>query len=303
MSDTAISIRGLKKSYGSTEAVRGIDLEVNRGEVFAFLGPNGAGKTTTVEILEGFRQRSAGEVSVLGVDPWRADRRWRARIGLVLQRSQLVPELTVRETLALYAGYYPAPRPIEETLKLVGLSEEASQRAGRLSGGQQRRLDVAIALVGDPELIFLDEPTTGFDPAARRQAWEVIQTLRGLGKTVFLTTHYMQEAEELANRVAVIADGKIRAFGTPETLAQRDGAPSEIGFALPSGVALGDLPPELGMGAELCDGNTARIRVSRPVGALHALTDWALHHGHELPDLRVTRPSLEEIYLQLTSES
>jgi ABC-2 type transport system ATP-binding protein len=302
MSEFAVAMHGLKKSYGTNEAVRGIDLEVKLGEVFAFLGPNGAGKTTTVEILEGFRKRTAGEVTVLGVDPWRASRAWRARIGLVLQRCQLVPELTVRETLKLYAGYYPAPRPVEETIELVGLTEQAKQRAGRLSGGQQRRLDVAIALVGDPDLIFLDEPTTGFDPLARRQAWEVIGSLHKLGKTVFLTTHYMDEAETLADRVAVIAAGRLVASGTPETLAERDGAPSEIGFTLPDGVAVGDLPGGLAANVEVSDGSAARLRVRQPVTALHALTGWALERGYELIDLQVSRPSLEDIYLQLTRE-
>ncbi len=302
MSELAIAVHGLKKSYGSTEAVQGIDLEVKRGEVFTFLGPNGAGKTTTVEILEGFRKRNAGEVTVLGVDPWRAPREWRARIGLVPQRCELVPELTVREALKLYAGYYPAPRPVAETIGLVGLAEQEKQRTGRLSGGQQRRLDVAIALVGDPDLIFLDEPTTGFDPQARRQAWDVIASLRTLGKTVFLTTHYMDEAERLADRVAVIATGRIVASGTPQTLAQRDGAPTEIGFTLPDGVTVGDLPGGLAANVEVQNGSAARLRVHQPVAALNTLTSWALERSFSLPDLHVTRPSLEDVYLQLTRE-
>ncbi len=302
MSECAVAINGLKKSYGSNEAVRGIDLEVGLGEIFAFLGPNGAGKTTTVEILEGFRKRNAGEVTVLGVDPWRASREWRARIGLVLQRCELVPELTVREALKLYAGYYPAPRLVEETIELVGLTEQENQRTGRLSGGQQRRLDVAIALVGDPDLIFLDEPTTGFDPQARRQAWDVIASLGKLGKTVFLTTHYMDEAERLADRVAVIAAGRIVASGTPETLAQRNGAPTEIGFTLPNGVAVGDLPGGLAANVAVSEGSAARLRVRQPVAALNTLTNWALERDYPLVDLQVNRPSLEDIYLQLTRE-
>src|ERR1700685_937822 len=220
-SQSVISVRGLVKRYGDHEAVRGIDLEIYRGEIFAFLGPNGAGKTTTVEILEGFRKASGGEVEVLGEDPGRAPASWRARIGIVLQDSEAEPGLTVRECLELYAGYYPAPRDVDETVALVDLAGQADRRGSALSGGQRRRLDVALALIGDPELIFLDEPTTGFDPAARRAAWEVIAGLRDLGKTIFLTTHYMEEAEWLADRIAVIAAGEIVAQGTPQTLPHR----------------------------------------------------------------------------------
>jgi ABC-2 type transport system ATP-binding protein len=209
-----IEVRGLRKSYDGVEAVAGVDLELRAGEVFAFLGPNGAGKTTTVEILEGYRRRDAGDVLVLGVDPAGAGRDWRARIGVVLQESQPEDELTVEECLSLYAGYYPRPRPVAETLELVGLAGRRSARCGRLSGGQRRRLDVALALIGDPELIFLDEPTTGFDPAARKSAWDVIAGLRDLGKTIFLTTHYMEEAEYLADRIAVLAAGRIVAEGS-----------------------------------------------------------------------------------------
>src|SRR3954449_6394212 len=219
MADAVISVKGLRKSYDGFEAVRGIDLEVGAGEIFAFLGPNGAGKTTTVEILEGYRARNAGEVSVLGIDPQRADRAWRNRVGFVLQESRLVPELTPREAVEQYAGYYSSPRDIDETLDLVGLAEKANARTATLSGGQQRRLDVALALIGDPELLFLDEPTTGFDPAARREAWEVIGGLRDLGKTVFLTTHYMDEAQRLADHVAIVKDGVIVAEGAPGELA------------------------------------------------------------------------------------
>src|SRR6266480_7850998 len=218
MADSVINVKDLRKSYDDLEAVKGIDLEVGGGEIFAFLGPNGAGKTTTVEILEGYRTRTGGEVSVLGIDPQSADRDWRQRVGFVLQESRLVPELTPREAVEQYAGYYKAPRNVDETVELVGLTSKRDVRTSRLSGGQQRRLDVALALIGDPELLFLDEPTTGFDPSARRQAWDVIGGLRSLGKTVFLTTHYMEEAQALADRVAIISAGRIVATGSPESL-------------------------------------------------------------------------------------
>ncbi len=237
-----ISVRGLRKSYDGFEAVRGIDLEIGAGEIFAFIGPNGAGKTTTVEILEGYRTRNAGEVSVLGIDPQQADRAWRNRVGFVLQESRLVPELTPREAVEQYAGYYTSPRDIDETVSLVGLAEKANARTSTLSGGQQRRLDVALALIGDPELLFLDEPTTGFDPSARRQAWDVIGGLRDLGKTVFLTTHYMDEAQALADRVAIISAGRIVATGSPEDVGGDREARTEISFRLPAGIARPDLP-------------------------------------------------------------
>ncbi len=242
MSEPVIVVSGLRKSYGEFEAVRGIELEVRAGEVFAFLGPNGAGKTTTVEILEGYRDRSAGEVSVLGADPGTAGREWRERIGIVLQQCRMRPELTVRETLDLYAGYYREPLPVERTIDHVGLGERADTRAGALSGGQLRRLDVGVALIGDPDLLFLDEPTTGFDPSARRQAWDVIAGLRDLGKTVFLTTHYMDEAQRLADRVAIIARGAIVAEGRPDELGDRERRPATISFRLPAGVSASELP-------------------------------------------------------------
>jgi ABC-2 type transport system ATP-binding protein len=288
----------LRKSYGGTEAVRGIDLEVAAGEVFAFLGPNGAGKTTTVEILEGYRARSGGEVTVLGEDPEHAGREWRERIGIVLQSCRLDPYLTVRESLGLYAGYYRAPRPIDEVIELVGLGEKADERASRLSGGQQRRLDVGMALIGDPELLFLDEPTTGFDPSARRQAWDVIAGLRDLGKTVFLTTHYMDEAQRLADRVTIIAAGEIVARGTPEDLGDRENQPATIRFRLPAGVGPADLP---GDGVAAADGEFV-LSTTTPVATLNELTGWALGRGLDLDGLEVTRPSLEDIYLQLTAE-
>jgi ABC-2 type transport system ATP-binding protein len=290
-----ISVRGLRKRYGALEAVAGIDLEVRRGEIFAFLGPNGAGKTTTVEILEGFRKRSDGEVSVLGVDPAHAGPEWRNRVGTVLQESAPEPGLTVRECLQLYAGYYDAPRDIDETIALVGLQAKAETLGEELSGGQRRRLDVALGLVGDPELIFLDEPTTGFDPSARRTAWAVIDGLRTLGKTVFLTTHYMDEAESLADRIAVIAGGRIVAEGTPQTLGGRERMAARISFTLPSGVVATELP----LPASAHDGRV-EIQTELPLADVGTLADWALGRGLDLPDLDVRRPSLEDVYLQLT---
>ena len=283
MPEPAISIRGLRKSYGDNEAVRGIDLEVQTGEVFAFLGPNGAGKTTTVEILEGYRKRSGGEITVLGEDPQRAGGEWRERIGIVLQSGRLDPYLTVRESLALYGGYYRAPRPVDEVIELVGLEEKADARAGKLSGGQQRRLDVGLALVGDPELLFLDEPTTGFDPSARRQAWDAIAGLRELGKTVFLTTHYMDEAQRLADRVTIIAGGEIVARGTPEDLGDRKSQPATIRYREGE--------------REVVVETTTLART------LHELTGAALERGEELEGLEVTRPSLEDVYLELTEST
>jgi ABC-2 type transport system ATP-binding protein len=280
LAEPVISIKGLRKSYGETEAVRGIDLEVNRGEIFAFLGPNGAGKTTTVEILEGYRRRSGGEATVLGEDPERAGREWRERIGIVLQSGRVDPYLTVRESLDLYAGYFRRPRPSEEVIALVGLEGKADERTSRLSGGQQRRLDVGMALIGDPELLFLDEPTTGFDPSARRQAWDVIAGLRDLGKTVFLTTHYMDEAQRLADRVTIIAAGRIVARGTPEDLGGRESGETTIRYRR--------------------EGREVVVQTATPVQTLHELTGEALARGETLEGLEVTRPSLEDVYLELT---
>jgi len=294
-SDAAIAIDGLRKSYGSFEAVRGVSLQVRRGEIFAFLGPNGAGKTTTVEILEGFRSRDAGEVSVLGVDPARGDRAWRARIGIVLQEGRAQPNLTPRETLELWSAYYPHPKPVAETIALVGLEEKADERVARLSGGQRRRLDVGLALVGDPDLIFLDEPTTGFDPAARRAAWKVIAGLRDLGKTVFLTTHYLDEAQELADRVAIIKGGVIVAEGPPASLASASPV-TEITFVPPAGVALSELP---GGPAIERAGGLARLQTELPTRVLAELCGWAAGRGIELERLEVTRPTLEDVYLEL----
>ncbi|MFN8161071.1 MAG: ABC transporter ATP-binding protein [Solirubrobacterales bacterium] len=299
--ESAISIGGLRKSYGDFEAVRGIDLEVEPGEVFAFLGPNGAGKTTTVEILEGYRQRSGGEVEVLGKDPGTAGAAWRERIGIVLQTNKLDPYLTVRESLELYAGYYREPRPVDEVIALVGLGEKAEERASRLSGGQQRRLDVGIALVGDPELLFLDEPTTGFDPTARRQAWDVIAGLRDLGKTIFLTTHYMDEAQRLADRVAIIARGEIVARGTPDDLGDRGEQPATISFRLPQGVQASELPAGLRAVPASNGAGAVELASGDPVADLNRLTGWALERRLELEGLEVTRPTLEDIYIELTS--
>ena len=296
MDDDAITVRGLRKSYGDVQAVRGVDLAVHRGEVFALLGPNGAGKTTTVEILEGYRDRSAGDVDVLGHDPARRSRGMRERIGIVLQSTGVDPYLTVHETIRLYAGYYPSPRDPDEVIELVDLVEKRDARVIKLSGGQQRRLDVAVALAGDPELLFLDEPTTGFDPGARRNAWEMVRNLKALGKTVFLTTHYMDEAQHLADRVAVIAKGEIVAEGPPTTLGDRHLADAAIRFRLPSAA---ELPPELaGRVIETADGY--ELIVPDATRALHDLTGWALGHGMELEGLHVSQPTLEDVYLELT---
>ncbi len=295
MGDPAIVVRGLRKRYGDLEAVRGVDLVVERGEVFALLGPNGAGKTTTIEILEGYLAPSAGEIRVLGEDPRRADRAWRGRIGIVLQSIGLDPYLTVRETVELYAGYYPAARDVDEVLELVGLAEQRDVRVRRLSGGQQRRLDVAVALVGDPELLFLDEPTTGFDPGARRNAWDMIRDLAALGKTVFLTTHYMDEAEALASRVAVIAAGRIVAEGPPRSLGDRHLAWARIRFRLPSDAGM---PPVTG--SVRSEDGSVEIRTREPARVLHELTGWAIEREVDLEGLQVTSPTLEDVYLELT---
>jgi ABC-2 type transport system ATP-binding protein len=296
----AIRVTGLRKRYGELEAVRGIDFEVAEAECFALLGPNGAGKTTTVEILEGYRDRDAGEVEVLGYDPRRGDRDLRERIGIVLQSSGHFRELTVREVLDLFGGYYPRPRATGEVIDLVGLGDKAGARIKTLSGGQQRRLDLALGLVGDPDLLFLDEPTTGFDPSARRRSWELIESLRELGKTILLTTHYMDEAQNLADRVAILAAGRVVAAGTPDSLGGRDEGEAVIAFRLPAGTALADLPAGL-PGRPAAHEDRLELRTTEPTRALSLLTGWALARGEELDALTVTRPSLEDVYLRLTS--
>jgi ABC-2 type transport system ATP-binding protein len=297
--EPVISVQGLRMSYDGFEAVRGIDLDVAAGEIFAFLGPNGAGKTTTVEILEGYRRRTAGEVSVLGIDPRDADRGWRNRVGFVLQESRLVPELTPREAVEQYAGYYSAPRDVDETVDLVGLKDKAAVRTSKLSGGQQRRLDVALALIGDPELLFLDEPTTGFDPSARRQAWDVIGGLRDLGKTVFLTTHYLEEAQALADRVAIISAGRIVATGSPEELTADGQGRTEISFRIPAGVHAPELPFAVRTSARI-DAGAVSLTAEDPIPLLRELTNWAAERGVGLPGLTVGTPTLEDVYLELT---
>ena len=300
MTEAAIEVRGLAKAYGSVQAVAGVDLSVAEGEIFALLGPNGAGKTTTVEILEGFTARDSGEVRVLGQDPADNAPALKARIGIVAQEIAADPFLTVAELARMIAGTYPAPRPVDEVIELVGLREKRNTRAGRLSGGQQRRLDVALALVGDPDLLFLDEPTTGFDPDARLEAWAMVRNLRTLGKTVLLTTHYMDEAQQLADRVAVIAGGRIIAEGTPDTLGNRAAAASRIRFRSPEGAAL---PAQFAALALESAPGTILLEAEDPVPLLHELTGWALAQKIELEGLEVTRPSLEETYLDLIAQN
>ena len=278
---SAIEVSGLRKAYGNLEAVRGVDFSIEEGEVFGLLGPNGAGKTTTVEILEGYRDRDAGEVRVLGHDPKRPGADFRERIGVVLQHSNMWPNLTVRETHAIFAGYYNAPRDVDEVVALVGLQEKANARVKSLSGGQKRRLDLGIALLGDPDLVFLDEPTTGFDPQARRAAWEMIRSLRSLGKTVLLTTHYLDEAEQLADRVAVMRAGQIVRIGTPAELTTTE-LQTEIRYRQ--------------------NGEEMLVQTDEPTRLLAELTSAAVARGEELEGLQVRRPSLEEVYLALTAE-
>jgi ABC-2 type transport system ATP-binding protein len=289
---SVIEVRGLRKSYGPVEAVRGIDLTVSAGEIVAFLGPNGAGKTTTVEILSGHRHRDAGEVSVLGFDPGGAPRALRERIGIVPQETAVEPVLSVAETVRLYSSAYPHPLEVGEVLGLVGLDAQRNARVSTLSGGQQRRLDLAIGIAGDPELLFLDEPTTGFDPAARRRSWELIRRLRSLGKTILLTTHYIEEAQRLADRVVVIGSGRVIATGTPDGLARE--RPTVISFRVPApGIPLPQAPQQ---------GETVTLSTETPTKTLLPLLTWADIHGYELGGLSVTQPSLEDVYLQLTRE-
>jgi ABC-2 type transport system ATP-binding protein len=300
VSPAAIEIRGLRKSYGAVEALRGIDLSVSEGEVFGLLGPNGAGKTTTVEIVEGFRRRDAGSVSVLGFDPAAGDRKLKQQIGIVLQSTGMDPYLTVAETIDMFRGYYPAPRPRDEVIELVGLTDKRDATVTKLSGGQHRRLDVAIALAGDPRLLFLDEPTTGFDPGARRSAWEVIKNLAALGKTIFLTSHAMDEVEYLADRVAIIAAGRIVAEGAPSTLAGRQKAATVVKFQLPAEVR--ELPEQLRQGATV-EGDQVQVSTNDPTRTLYELTSWAVQTHISLAGLEVSRPSLEDIYLGITQDA
>jgi ABC-2 type transport system ATP-binding protein len=293
--ERVIEVRGLRKSYAEVQALRGIDFHVERGEVFALLGPNGAGKTTATEILEGYRARSAGEVDVLGQDPAKGGQDLKRRVGIVLQSTGLDPFLTVRETVEMYGGYYPHPRRPGEVIDAVGLAEKADTRVRKLSGGQQRRLDVAIALAGDPELLFLDEPTTGFDPSARRAAWDMVRALVDLGKTVFLTTHFMDEAQVLAHRVAVIAQGEIVAEGTPDTIAGRDRMLARIRYRVPDGAPA--LPE---WGQEPQPDGSFLLRAEDPTKIAHEVTGWALERGFSFELFEVAQPSLEDVYLDLT---
>jgi ABC-2 type transport system ATP-binding protein len=295
--EPAVEVRDLRKSYGAVEAVRGIDLRVERGQVFALLGPNGAGKTTTVEILEGHRQRDAGEVRVLGRDPAGNARDLKERIGIVLQQTGVDEHLTVREVVEMVGGYYPRPRPASEVLELAGLADQADRRVRKLSGGQRRRVDFAVALAGNPELLFLDEPTTGFDPSARRQAWETLRELSGDGTTIFLTTHFMDEAHALADRLAIIADGRIVAEGTADELIRRAGRGTRIRFRLDDGAE-----PPTEVGASRVAGRW-EIRAADPTSTLHRLTSWAVSGGGELHDLEVARDSLEDVYLAMTGHT
>ena len=294
-----ITVRGLRKSYAATEVLRGIDFDVHAGEVFGFLGPNGAGKTTAIEILEGYRRRSAGEVTVLGIDPEWPTRAWRDRIGLVLQECELEPLLTVAETLSLYASFYSSPRGVGDTAELVGLGGKRDARVRTLSGGEKRRLDVAVALIGDPDLLFLDEPTTGFDPSARRDAWNMIDGLRALGKTLLLTTHYMDEAQHLADRVAILRAGEIVASGRPAELAPAGGTSTVITFRLPDGVAIDALRPTVSAPLETA-GGVVSLRTENAQRALYELTSWAGRAGVELIGLEARRPTLEDVFLELT---
>lgn len=291
---SAIEITGLVKRYGDVEAVRGIDLTINEGEVFALLGPNGAGKTTTVEILEGHRDATEGQVTVLGHDPSKAERAFKDRIGIVLQETSVEKELTVTEALTVYGGSYSRNLDKNELVEIVGLTDKADSRIGTLSGGQKRRLELALGIVGDPELIFLDEPTTGFDPSARREAWHVIDNLRNLGKTILLTTHYMDEAQNLSDRVAVISDGVIVAEGTPDTLGGRQLSATHITFRAPIGTSF---PFDATV-----DGDVVTVEAQEPTADVHRITGWAIENNLELEDLTVTRPSLEDVYLALTEE-
>ncbi len=296
---SAVVVEGLRKCYGAVEAVRDVSFSVEPGEVFALLGPNGAGKTTTLGVLEGYRDRDAGRVEVLGADPATGGRALRERVGIVLQDIAVQPHLTVGEAVTRTASYYPRPRDVNEVIALVGLEPQAAVRIRRLSGGQQRRLDLALAVVGRPDLLFLDEPTTGFDPSARREAWSLVRDLRELGTTIVLTTHYMDEAQSLADRIAVIAHGQLVAHGTPQTIGGRDTAESVISFALPAAVRIADAP--LPADFSVADG-IVTVRTREPLRFLYSLTAWAMRFDVAVDTLSVGRPTLEDVYLELTSE-
>jgi ABC-2 type transport system ATP-binding protein len=298
----AVSVRNLAKSYGDTHAVRDVSFDVEKGDVFALLGPNGAGKTTTIEILEGFRERTGGEVATLGVDPAdRSTQRWlRSQIGVVLQELAVEPYYTVRQVLNRNAGYYPSPRPVDEVIELIGLREKADQRVKKLSGGQQRRLDVGLGIIGNPELLFLDEPTTGLDPSGRRDTWDLIRQLTSLGTTVMLTTHYMDEVEALADRVAVLNNAEIVASGTPTSIGGRDSSEVTIRFLLPDGATVSDLPVTVD---SIEQQGLVEIRTRDELRLLHKLTGWALDHDHALTGLSVVRVTLEDVYLNLTRDA
>lgn len=299
MSDV-VTVKGLTREYGSVRAVDDLSFTVADGEVFALLGPNGAGKSTTIEILEGHRERTRGDVSVLGFDPATGGRAYRERIGVVLQEAGFDEEFKVIELVSMYASLYPKRRDVGEIIDLVGLTDKRNARTKTLSGGQRRRLDLALGLVGDPDLLFLDEPTTGFDPSARHHAWDLVASLRDLGTTILLTTHYMEEAEKLADRVAVLVAGRLVAIGTPAELIAEDEA-AMIEFRLPRGLTVGDLP-RLGSAPRIV-GPSVIIETMRPTSDMLALTTWAVQRGSELPDLTLRRHSLEDIFLELTGTS
>lgn len=302
MADAVIEVQGLRKRYGAHDAVKGIDFTVASGEVFGFLGTNGAGKTTTIEILEGYRTRTAGEVRVLGVDPASPTRAWRERIGLVLQESRLDPVHTVRETIAMFACYYAHPRAVDDTIALVGLAEHHDSRIGALSGGQKRRVDVALGIIGDPDLVFLDEPTTGFDPQARRDAWNMIEGLRQLGKTIFLTTHYMDEAQHLADRLCILRDGVVVASGTAAELTSEAGGGTVVRFRLPAGLSADAIRAACDVAPQV-SGTQVSLTTEHAQATLYRLTAWAEEHHVELEGIEVTRPSLDDVFLELTGEA